>query len=407
MNDDFEHYVEQIFRLLAAAGARATRCRSYWRRSGAGVGNVSPRDIFRRRFQGARLELTRPEDYVNHSLYFEAKTFLHGLLVVEDKLSMAHGLEDPRAVPRQRPCRLRDAAAGQREARQPDRGHAHQRERAGGKAERYFEQTSDGKLILRKMMSRYIPEMIAGREKQGFSAPDASWFKGESIDYVRRRLMNGHAAIYNYLDAKAVRGMIRLRGRPPAARRRGAPYCCQQVLHRGRLPGIRPAEQPVAPHHAELLRRTPSRGVLMSKRIALIACLIGVLATLLPAGEAQATTWPVKISKIHFAQVGNNLNTEYIVFKNRSSAAVKLQGWRRSRAELRQPALLLPPAPGSSAGAKLTLYTGKGTNGPGKRYWGATSPRWDNAGDKAILLSATGATVDTCQYAGGGTTAYC
>ena len=37
--------------------------------------------------------LTRPEDYVNHSLYFEAKTFLNGLLVVEDKLSMAHGLE--------------------------------------------------------------------------------------------------------------------------------------------------------------------------------------------------------------------------------------------------------------------------------------------------------------------------
>jgi hypothetical protein len=32
-------------------------------------------------------------DYVNHSFYFEARTFLHGLLVVEDKLSMAHSLE--------------------------------------------------------------------------------------------------------------------------------------------------------------------------------------------------------------------------------------------------------------------------------------------------------------------------
>ncbi len=27
------------------------------------------------------------------------------------------------------------------------------------------------------------------REKQGFSAPDASWFRGESIDYVTRRLL--------------------------------------------------------------------------------------------------------------------------------------------------------------------------------------------------------------------------
>jgi len=35
----------------------------------------------------------KPEDYINSSLYFEAKTFLHGLLVVEDKLAMAHSLE--------------------------------------------------------------------------------------------------------------------------------------------------------------------------------------------------------------------------------------------------------------------------------------------------------------------------
>ena len=44
-------------------------------------------------FQEHASTLTRPEDYVNHSLYFEAKTFLNGLLVVEDKLAMAHGLE--------------------------------------------------------------------------------------------------------------------------------------------------------------------------------------------------------------------------------------------------------------------------------------------------------------------------
>ena len=38
-------------------------------------------------------DLETPEDYINHSLYLEAKTFLHGLFVVEDKLSMAHSLE--------------------------------------------------------------------------------------------------------------------------------------------------------------------------------------------------------------------------------------------------------------------------------------------------------------------------
>ena len=34
-----------------------------------------------------------PREYVNYSLYLEAKTFLHGLLMVDDKLAMAHSLE--------------------------------------------------------------------------------------------------------------------------------------------------------------------------------------------------------------------------------------------------------------------------------------------------------------------------
>ena len=35
--------------------------------------------------------------------------------------------------------------------------------------------------------------------KQGFSAPDASWFRGESIDYINGLLRNRHACIYDYL----------------------------------------------------------------------------------------------------------------------------------------------------------------------------------------------------------------
>ena len=78
----------------------------------------------------------------------------------------------------------------------------------GGKAQRYFNKTKDGKLILRKMMSRYLPRDIAEREKQGFAAPDASWFRGESIDYVRRRLLDGNAKIYEFLDRDLAVGLI-------------------------------------------------------------------------------------------------------------------------------------------------------------------------------------------------------
>ena len=55
--------------------------------------NIWTRDIFANVFPSNDLNLNCPEDFINQSLYFEAKTFLHGLLVVEDKLSMAHGLE--------------------------------------------------------------------------------------------------------------------------------------------------------------------------------------------------------------------------------------------------------------------------------------------------------------------------
>ena len=144
----------------------------------------------------------------------------------------------------------------------------------------------------------------------------------------------------------------------------------------------------------------------MSKRLALLVCLLGLFAPLLAAGPAQAAS-AVKISKIHYGQTGTNLDSEYIVFKNRSSSAVSIKGWEIISAPSTDNQHYFFPRTKIPAGGTLTLYTGSGTNGPGKRYWGATTFRWDNAGDKAILLNASGGTVDVCQYAGGGTTAYC
>ena len=208
VNDDFEDYIDQVLRVLAAAVA-GDSCRKkvlapIWN----DVGDVVPRDIFRGVFHKHAAALTRPEDYVNHSLYFEAKTFLNGLLIVEDKLSMAHGLET--RVPfldndlAEFAMRLPACAklGNLTEVIRLDENEP------GGKQQRYFERTRDGKLLLRKMMSRYIPAQITQRAKQGFSAPDASWFKGESIDYVRRRLINAKARIYEWLDAKSVQALV-------------------------------------------------------------------------------------------------------------------------------------------------------------------------------------------------------
>lgn len=152
--------------------------------------------------------LSGAEDYINQSLYFEARTFLHGLLVVEDKLSMAHGLEtrvpfldnDLVDFAQRVPVGLKVGTLG--EVPQFDENEP------GLKREKFFERTNDGKLLLRQAMSRYIPEEVTQAVKQGFSAPDASWFRGESIDYVRRTLLDRDARIYEFLSAETARGLI-------------------------------------------------------------------------------------------------------------------------------------------------------------------------------------------------------
>jgi asparagine synthase (glutamine-hydrolysing) len=55
---------------------------------------------------------------------------------------------------------------------------------------------------------RYIPEDITSGVKQGFSAPDATWFKGESIDYVKKIIFNNKSSIYDYFDSKAIQERV-------------------------------------------------------------------------------------------------------------------------------------------------------------------------------------------------------
>ena len=134
---------------------------------------------------------------------------MHGVLTMEDKLSMAHGLET--RVP------FLDNDLVDLACRIPVKhklGNLDQVVRLdenvpGPKPARYFAKTRDGKLIMRTLMKRYVPADIADGIKQGFSGPDASWFRGESIDYVRRRLLAPGANIYSYLDYRAVESLLR------------------------------------------------------------------------------------------------------------------------------------------------------------------------------------------------------
>ncbi len=207
VNADFEDYIDKYYlywqRLIDNRHIKRV-FQPIW----GDVGRVWTRDLFRDVFTTRPPRLARPEDYVNQSLYFEAKTFLHGLLVVEDKLSMAHGLEtrvpfldnDLVDFAQRLPVRFKLGSLTDVVRLNENVG--------GAKIEQYFQKTRDGKLLLRRVMERHIPAEVTRAVKQGFSAPDASWFKGESVDYVRRVVFDDHACIYDYLDPEPVRELV-------------------------------------------------------------------------------------------------------------------------------------------------------------------------------------------------------
>ena len=164
------------------------------------VKDLNARQIFKEVLVSDGREPRTQNDFINSSLRFEAKTFLHGLLIVEDKLSMAHGLEtrlpflDNELVDFAMRCPIELKIDRPRAFSRIDKTLTVK------KAKHHIEPDSHGKKILRDVMAHYLPKAALERKKQGFSGPDASWFKGESLEYVRKTLSAVDSPIFDYLD---------------------------------------------------------------------------------------------------------------------------------------------------------------------------------------------------------------
>lgn len=161
-----------------------------------------PRRIFERVFTfNSKLKYDTPEQHINNSLYFEIKTFLPGLFLVGDKLAMAHGLEErfpfmdndlvdfAMKVPVKYKLGNLDY-----EIKRIDENSEIEKKTAS------YREFDDGKNVLRKAMSDFIPEEIINRKKQGFSAPDESWYRGKNADYVKELLLSDNTVSTNYIN---------------------------------------------------------------------------------------------------------------------------------------------------------------------------------------------------------------
>ena len=206
-SQSFEHYIDEYYlywQRLVSNSELKKMFAPIW----TDVDKVWTRDIFKNVFTTHDNELHQPEDYINHSLYFEAKTFLHGLFVVEDKLSMAHSLEnrvpfmDNDLVDFAMQCPVGLKLNNLKEVLKINENDS------GNKSSQYFQKTNDGKQILRNVMKRYISDEIVQAEKKGFSSPDASWFRVENANFIKELLLSKNAQIYNVMDRNTIKSLI-------------------------------------------------------------------------------------------------------------------------------------------------------------------------------------------------------
>ena len=120
-------------------------------------------------------------DPVDLALTFEARTYLQGLFVVEDKLSMAHSLES--RVPFL-DNNLVDFAC------------------AIPSAYKLREGTS--KYVLREAMRGLIPDDIRQARKQGFAPPEDAWFRGPALPYLREVILSERSLGRGHFQPKAL-----------------------------------------------------------------------------------------------------------------------------------------------------------------------------------------------------------
>ena len=122
---------------------------------------------------------------LNRALHFDSLTFLHGFLLVEDKLGMAFGIET--RFP------FLDHELVEFGTRMPTA--AKMREGVA-------------KYLLKRAFAPLLPEETIYKRKQGFTPPDKTWFRRELGDYIARTLLSRRSCLGEFIEPKAIRDVL-------------------------------------------------------------------------------------------------------------------------------------------------------------------------------------------------------
>jgi len=123
---------------------------------------------------------------LDRAMYLDIKTYLPSLLIVEDRVSMAHSLED--RVP------ILDHRMAELSARIPSRL------KIRGLAL---------KQIPRRNAEGLLPRSVVGKKKIGFLVPLASWLRGPLRGFVEELLLSERALSRGIFNQGVVEGLVR------------------------------------------------------------------------------------------------------------------------------------------------------------------------------------------------------
>ncbi|MHC9540250.1 MAG: asparagine synthase (glutamine-hydrolyzing) [Vulcanimicrobiota bacterium] len=203
-NDSFDHLYYEYWQRLVPEDERTLFFTGSSQKS---IGDHHPFDVYREIFSpvnSIKPEPSRREYNLNRALYFDARTFLHGLFIMEDRVSMANSLEArvpfldndlvdfTLSMPASLKLRMDNNAS---------HGEQHLKDSVNGAVL----QSKNGKYILREAMKKLTPQAILDLRKQGFSAPDDSWYRGESMNYMKKILFDPRTLNRGYFEPAYIR----------------------------------------------------------------------------------------------------------------------------------------------------------------------------------------------------------
>jgi asparagine synthase (glutamine-hydrolysing) len=118
-------------------------------------------------------------------MYVDATTYLRGLLVLEDKLSMAYGLET-------RVLLLDNVVL----------------DHLLTVDWRLLSDGVEGKKLFRRAVAPWMPKIIAQKPKMGFAPPDASWYRTSLKSFIERQLAPGQITRRGVFQPKFVERVL-------------------------------------------------------------------------------------------------------------------------------------------------------------------------------------------------------